>query len=218
MATSRLLPVVVIGPWRNCWVTAATLTPMPLFWPLAEPTALATASANSAREDLKPVVLALAMLWPITSRFLLAAFRPERPCWNPMVCSCDVFGWMVRGSVHGLDGGVGDVGAVVQLQRQLAVGGACGEHRMGRQRGRGHDRVGIRGLHRVAQLAGVARVLAAVPGEVVAASGAAAQLDGVHQLAAGGGDLHLHVGGRAFEVEGSRIGLFLAHADRKSVV
>src|SRR5260221_7713 len=98
MATSRLLPVVVIGPWRNCWVTAATLTPMPLFWPLAEPTALATASANSAREDLKPVVLALAMLWPITSRFLLAAFRPERPCWNPMVCSCDVFGWMVRGS------------------------------------------------------------------------------------------------------------------------
>src|SRR5256885_905925 len=133
MATSRLLPVVVIGPWRNCWVTAATLTPMPLFWPLAEPTALATASANSAREDLKPVVLALAMLWPITSRFLLAAFRPERPCWNPMVCSCDVFGWMVRGSVHGLDGGVGDVGAVVQLQRQLAVGGACGEHRIDRK-------------------------------------------------------------------------------------
>ena len=80
MAMSRLLPVEVMEPCLNCWDTEATLTPMPLLWPLAEPMALATISAKSAREALKPVVLELAMLWPMTSRFLLAAFKPERPC------------------------------------------------------------------------------------------------------------------------------------------
>ncbi|MNR40706.1 hypothetical protein D3C85_1590230 [compost metagenome] len=58
---------------------------MPVVEPLDEPMALATISAKSVREDLKPVVPELAMLLPMTSRFLLAALRPERPCWNPMV-------------------------------------------------------------------------------------------------------------------------------------
>ena len=46
--------------------------------------ALAYMSENSARDDLAPKVLALAMLLPITSRFLLEAFRPDRPCWKLM--------------------------------------------------------------------------------------------------------------------------------------
>ncbi len=53
---------------------------MPLLLPCAMPMALATMLANSVREALKPTVPELAMLWPITSRFLLAAFRPESPC------------------------------------------------------------------------------------------------------------------------------------------
>ena len=31
------------------------------------------------------MVLALAMLWPMTSRLRAEAFNPERPCWNAMV-------------------------------------------------------------------------------------------------------------------------------------
>ena len=80
MATSRLLPVMFRLPWVNCWATLAVSTPMPALEPPADPMAEATISANSAREALNPTVLELAMLWPITSRFLLAAFRPERPC------------------------------------------------------------------------------------------------------------------------------------------
>ena len=82
MAMSKPLAVGVITPWLNCWVTAVTLTPIPTLalpghWPV--PMALATISLNSARDFLKPMVLLLAMLWPLTSRLLLAAFRPERP-------------------------------------------------------------------------------------------------------------------------------------------
>jgi len=80
MATSRLLPVIVRLPWVNCCETAPTSTPMPALVPPAEPMAEATISANSAREALNPTVLELAMLCPMTSRFLLAAFKPERPC------------------------------------------------------------------------------------------------------------------------------------------
>jgi hypothetical protein len=45
----------------------------------------ATMSANSARDDFMPVVLALAMLLPMTSRLRLAAFNPESPVWNDIV-------------------------------------------------------------------------------------------------------------------------------------
>jgi hypothetical protein len=31
-------------------------------------------------------VLALAMLLPMTCKFLLVALSPERPCWKLMVC------------------------------------------------------------------------------------------------------------------------------------
>ena len=84
--TSSVLPVMVMLPWPNCCATAETSTPMPALLPPAAPMAEATISANSAREALNPVVLVLAMLWPITSRFLLAAFRPETLL-KPMVCS-----------------------------------------------------------------------------------------------------------------------------------
>ena len=87
MATSISLPVAVMLPWVNCWVTAATVTPMPVAVPPEALTELAYSSENSARELFMPTVLALAMLCPITSRFLLAVFRPESPCWNAMAMS-----------------------------------------------------------------------------------------------------------------------------------
>jgi hypothetical protein len=35
--------------------------------------------------------LALAMLLPMTPRFLLVALRPDRPCWNAMVMLLEGF-------------------------------------------------------------------------------------------------------------------------------
>src|SRR5258706_10021720 len=89
-------------PCVNCCVTACRFTPMPMLLPLI---ALAYMSANSARDDLAPKVLALATLLPITSRFLLDAFRPDRPCWKLMRipwlrCSSEVTGSSVDGA-HG---------------------------------------------------------------------------------------------------------------------
>nr|WP_305016861.1 hypothetical protein [Mycobacterium tuberculosis] len=54
-----------------------TSTPMPLEPPPLAPSEDATSSPYSAREAFMPVVLALAMLWPITSRLRLVAFRPD---------------------------------------------------------------------------------------------------------------------------------------------
>jgi hypothetical protein len=34
------------------------------------------------------------MLLPMMSRFLLVAFRPERPCWKLMERSCGGMGWV----------------------------------------------------------------------------------------------------------------------------
>ncbi|MDT4842979.1 hypothetical protein FQZ97_768950 [compost metagenome] len=90
MARSRSLPVTVMLPCVKSCDTVATVTPMPLLAPPAALTELAYNSANSARELFMPTVLALAMLWPITSRLRLALFRPESPCWNAMVMS---LGW-----------------------------------------------------------------------------------------------------------------------------
>ena len=66
----------------NICETVLTSTPMPTWLPRTRPMAEATRSANSARDDFMPTVLALAMLLPMTSRLRLAAFKPERPVWN----------------------------------------------------------------------------------------------------------------------------------------
>ena len=96
MATSRSLPVTVMLPWVNICVVAATVTPMPELVPPDALMELAYTSANSAREAFMPTVLALAMLWPITSRFLLELLRPESPCWNDMVESFGSGKWGLK--------------------------------------------------------------------------------------------------------------------------
>ena len=74
------LLVLVMLPWVNCWATAATLEPMPTWVADAPPASeLAKTSANCAFELLKPTMLALATLLPITSRSLEAEFRPLSP-------------------------------------------------------------------------------------------------------------------------------------------
>ncbi|MNT75029.1 hypothetical protein D3C72_2138890 [compost metagenome] len=72
MATSRLRPDEAMLPLVNDCTTAFTRVPRPIFEP-------AYTSANCAVDCLKPTVLALAMLLPITSRLDAAAFRPLTP-------------------------------------------------------------------------------------------------------------------------------------------
>src|SRR4029079_14446846 len=59
------------------------------------------------------------MLLPITSRLLLDAFRPERPCWKPMACSLSVEAASRppgKDLVEGLDGAVRDRARAVELE------------------------------------------------------------------------------------------------------
>jgi len=63
-------------------VTDDIATPLPMF---CAPTA--KTSANSARDALKPVVLALAMLLAVTERSDDAALRPLKATANGMACS-----------------------------------------------------------------------------------------------------------------------------------
>src|SRR5450830_1036053 len=84
MEMSSGLLVVSILPWVNCWARRATVTPMPGLLPLMPFSEFAYRSANCASELLKPTVLALAILLPMTSSDLVAPFRPLRPCWNMM--------------------------------------------------------------------------------------------------------------------------------------
>src|SRR3990167_11296422 len=81
-----------------------------------------------------PTVLALAMLWPITSRLRLALFRPERPCWNAMVMSFGGGGGGNETALHeGADLVVGEGSAVLQLQVQSPRGKADGRDFQPRQ-------------------------------------------------------------------------------------
>ncbi|MNP62305.1 hypothetical protein D3C76_1575710 [compost metagenome] len=74
MARSRLCPVELMLPWLNSCETAAVLTPLPtMVLPEVPRIEAAYWSANSARDDLKPVVATLAMLLPVTLSALLAA-------------------------------------------------------------------------------------------------------------------------------------------------
>lgn len=80
MAMSSPLEVGLITPWVNCWVTAAVATPMPpLTLPEELALALTTISLKSTRDFLNPIVPLLAILWPLMSSALLAAFKPEIP-------------------------------------------------------------------------------------------------------------------------------------------
>lgn len=68
-----------IEPWVNCCAMRVVRTPAPMMLLLTTPLDAAEyTSPNSAREDLKPVVLALAMLFAVTLRSEVAALRPDR--------------------------------------------------------------------------------------------------------------------------------------------
>ncbi|MNE24758.1 hypothetical protein D3C80_1180590 [compost metagenome] len=75
MAMSSAWPVPLMLPGVNICDTAAVFTPVPTtFLPALVPRMeLEYWSANSARDDLKPVVATLAMLLPVTFRALFAA-------------------------------------------------------------------------------------------------------------------------------------------------
>ena len=87
MARSRLRPVEVRLPWVNCCDTDWVITPLPTALRPVPSIEAAYRSANSVREDLKPVVPTLAMLLPVTFRSVLAAFKPLRAVLKDMVSS-----------------------------------------------------------------------------------------------------------------------------------
>src|SRR5262245_58752365 len=115
------------------------------------------------------------MLLPMTSRLLLVAFSPERPCWKPMLCC--------PSSVERLDGGVRDAAGMRQLERQAVGARAHGLDLVAHERRR-LDRGG-------AGVGGDAEGVAAVAGdaggrgprEVVAAGLERAQLQRVGDAA-----------------------------------
>src|SRR5678815_636067 len=67
------------------------------------------------------------MLLPITSRLLLDAFRPERPCWKPMACSLSVDAASRppgKYLVEGLDGAVRHRPRALELEVEAGAGRA----------------------------------------------------------------------------------------------
>src|SRR5262245_13484324 len=154
--------VAAMLPCVNCCDTDSSVTPMPTLFAPVPFIALAYMSANSARADFAPYVFALAMLLPITSRFLLVALRPESPCWKPIVRPCGD-----RDSVEGLDRCVRRAAALRELERQRVAAGADGVDPVAHQRG-GRQRRRAAGGGDAEREVGVAR-LAGVPVEAVAA-------------------------------------------------
>ncbi len=76
IARSRLLFVNEIVPWLNCCATFASFTPLPISFEPVPSSDDAYTSENSARDALKPTVLALAMLLPVTLSSAEAALSP----------------------------------------------------------------------------------------------------------------------------------------------
>src|SRR5258706_532510 len=111
-------------------------------------------SPNSAREPLAPIVFALATLLPITSRFLLDAFSPDRPCWKLMGCpSCRK--WSSACSVDRAHGAVGDGTRAVQLEHQRIARRADRIDLVPHQRGAGQRRATAGGSDAEREVAGV---------------------------------------------------------------
>src|SRR5574343_1839827 len=109
------------------------------------------------------------MLLPITSRFLLEAFNPERPCWKPMVCGpC----WREWGgsccdrSVDRHDLAVVDAAKRSQFQRGLGAAAVDGLDLVARVGGAAHHGAAAGGRDAEVQ-AGVAAGLGHGPGEAL---------------------------------------------------
>src|SRR5450432_23229 len=88
------------------------------------------------------------MLLPMTSRLLLEALRPERPCWKLMAMSLSKESRGCRGEVavaarigllvECLDRAVGHEPGLVELEVESAAVGADRVDAVAHQRGRGH--------------------------------------------------------------------------------
>src|SRR4051812_39335859 len=115
-------PVVSAEPWFRLSAVAASWTPRPTwigFWPPRATPARdppvsiwLSVSSNTVEEDLKPMVLALAMLLPVTSSAAWLARRPlmpakrERSIGGPFGKGVLDGWWSGRGAVSdGLDAG-----------------------------------------------------------------------------------------------------------------
>src|SRR5690242_14310435 len=87
--SSELL-VVSMSPWANCCATSCRRAPLPVAVELRFRPVTANTSANSAREPLKPVVLALAMLLAMTLRSDWAALMPVSAVFRAMMYFLDL--------------------------------------------------------------------------------------------------------------------------------
>src|SRR5690349_15318488 len=96
-------PVTWAEPWLNLPVVAATCTPRPTWIGLVPPLAPLAAPApvmiwlrvswKTTVLDLKPMVLALAMLLPVTSSIVWLARRPEMPANRERSMVVPLGGW-----------------------------------------------------------------------------------------------------------------------------
>src|SRR5436190_16047697 len=133
------------------------------------------------------------MLLPITSRLLLDAFRPERPCWKPMACSLSVEAASRppgKDLVEGLDGAVGNRARARELEVEAGARRADRIDAVAHQRRRlGCDAAG-RGADPEGQ-AVAARRRARGPVEAVHARALGAEVKRLHDGAARAEDLDL---------------------------
>ena len=87
MARSRVLLVVEMLPWVNCWATLPMVAPIPTWVELPAASEAAKTSANCAPACLKPTVPELDTLLLIASSALDAIESPLKPCWNAISVS-----------------------------------------------------------------------------------------------------------------------------------
>src|SRR5207253_3657541 len=143
------------------------------------------------------------MLLPITSRFLLEALRPERPCWKPMAFAF----WKAAArprkgmaSVQRLDRGVGRRARLLELEVEAVAVGGDRVDPVAHQRGRGdRDAAGGRGDAK-GEAARVGRA-ARRPVEAVHAGALRAEVERLDHRAARREDLDLDRVGRRLDLE-----------------
>src|SRR5688572_18908864 len=116
MARSRFESVNSMLPCANCWVTAATRTPLPLALLDTPCSETANKSANSVRDPLKPLVEVLAMLLAVTFKSDCAALSPESAMRNGMIYSVRIIA-----SEHSFDVAHGEVTECVGGQHESTV-------------------------------------------------------------------------------------------------
>src|SRR5471032_2219109 len=185
---SSTLPVLSMPPLLKFCETLARFTPLPMLLAPVPSLVAEYTSANSARDDLKPVVLTLAMLLPVTSSCLLAAERPLKPILKDMVHSLLRVGRLLQ--ANGLDFGQSNTAQARQVEHHFAAvltQGHAADRRwqVGRERrGRATDRRGCsKGVGTAGQQG--AGIVLAVPGKGGIAGRLRPHVDGPNHLASG---------------------------------